>query len=158
VLGIDNSPGAIKACHRLGIKNARQMSITEIGPRLGQFDSIVMYGNNFGLFGSFKRAQWLLKKMHKLTSDQGRIVAVTTDPYESRLPEHVEYRKWNKSRGRMGGQLRLRIRYKKSVSSYFDYLIVSPDELDQILKGTNWSVTRLIPSSWAQYTAVIDKL
>jgi len=158
VLGIDNSAGAIKACHKVGIKNTRQMSITKISPKLGPFDSIVMYGNNFGLFGSYKRARWLLKKMYRMTSEKGRIVAVTTDPYQTNMPEHKQYHKLNTSRGRMGGQLRIRIRFKKYVSPYFDYLLVSPGELDKILAGTGWAVNRLIRSKSAQYTAVIEKL
>lgn len=157
VLGIDNSPGAIKACHNLGIKNARLLAITQISRKLGQFDTIVMYGNNFGLFGSFKRARWLLKKMHGLTSDKGRIIACTTDPYLTSMPEHREYHRRNRKKGRMAGQLRLRIRFKKFKSPYFDYLIVSPKELDQILDGTGWKVNRLINSDFGQYVAVIDK-
>ena len=158
VLGIDNSPGAIKACHKVGIKNVRLLSITQISQKLGEFDTIVMYGNNFGLFGSFNRARWLLRKMHRMTSDKGRIIACTTDPYQSNIPEHIQHRRLNKRRGRMGGQLRLRIRFKKFKSPYFDYLLVSPRELDQILEGTGWKINRLINSDPAQYLAVIDKL
>ena len=157
VLGIDNSPGAIKACHTLGIKNSRVLSITQISEQLGRFDTIVMYGNNFGLFGSFKRAQWLLKKMYRMTSDRGRIVACTTDPYQTTLPEHKAYHRINKNKGRMGGQLRIRIRFKKIKSPYFDYLLVSPKELEKILNGTGWEINRLIHSDSATYMAIIGK-
>ncbi|NQT82293.1 class I SAM-dependent methyltransferase, partial [bacterium] len=51
VLGIDLSPLAIMVCQLRGFKKARVMSITEVDSRLGTFDTIVMYGNNFGLFG-----------------------------------------------------------------------------------------------------------
>lgn len=158
VLGIDNSPGAIKACHKLGIKNARVLSITQISRKLGVFDTIIMYGNNFGLFSSFKRARWLLKRMHRMTSDKGRIIACTTDPYQTNIPEHKRYHRRNKNKGRMSGQLRLRIRYKKYKSPYFDYLLVSPKELNRILDGTGWKVQRLINSDSGQYVAVIDKM
>ena len=158
VLGIDNSPGAIKACHTLGIKNTRVLSITQINEQLGHFDTIVMYGNNFGLFGSFKRAQWLLKKMYRMTSDRGRIVACTTDPYQTNLPEHKEYHRINKKKGRMCGQLRIRIRFKKIKGAYFDYLLVSPRELEKILAGTGWEINRLIRSDSPTYMAIIDKI
>ena len=158
VLGIDNSPGAIKACHTLGIKNTKVISITKIGDQMGQFDTIVMYGNNFGLFGSFKRARWLLKRMYRMTSDKGRIVACTTDPYQTELPEHREYHRINRRKGRMCGQLRIRVRFKKFKSPYFDYLLVSPKELEKILFGTGWKINRLIQSDSATYMAIIDKV
>lgn len=158
VLGIDISPGAIKTCHELGLKNTRVLSITQISSKLGEFDTVVMYGNNFGLFGSFKRAKWLLKKMHKLTSDQARIIASTTDPHQTNMPEHQAYHRLNKSRGRMPGQLRIRVRYKTSRSPYFDYLLVSPTELKKILQGTGWTIKTILPSDGPQYVAVIEKL
>lgn len=158
VLGIDISPGAIKTCHELGFKNTKVLSITQISSQLGQFDTIVMYGNNFGLFGSFKRARWLLKKMHKMTSDKARIIASTTDPHQTNMPEHKAYHKFNRSRGRMPGQLRIRVRYKKSCSRYFDYLLVSPNEMKKILKGTGWKTGTILPSDGPQYVAVIEKI
>lgn len=39
------------------------MSITEIGSGLGKFDTIVMFGNNFGLFGNPNRAKRLLSRL-----------------------------------------------------------------------------------------------
>lgn len=96
--------------------------------------------------------------MHRMTSDKGRIIACTTDPYQTNIPEHKRYHRRNKNKGRMSGQLRLRIRYKKYKSPYFDYLLVSPKELNRILDGTGWKVQRLINSDSGQYVAVIDKM
>ncbi|MEM5878986.1 MAG: methyltransferase domain-containing protein [Candidatus Aenigmatarchaeota archaeon] len=62
VVGIDNSPLAIKICRLRGLKKAKIMSITEVGKfKPNFFDTRIMMGNNFGLFGSFKRAKFLLK-------------------------------------------------------------------------------------------------
>ena len=55
VLGIDVSPLAIKACKLRGLRKVRVLSITQISSRLGKFQTVLMLGNNFGLFGSFKR-------------------------------------------------------------------------------------------------------
>src|SRR5512138_1840973 len=49
VLGIDISPLAIKTCRLRGLKNAKVASITDITPRWGTFDTVIMLGNNFGL-------------------------------------------------------------------------------------------------------------
>jgi SAM-dependent methyltransferase len=163
VLGIDNSPLAVKVTKLRGVRKARVMSITQVGRKLGIFDTIVMYGNNFGLMGSFKRAQWLLRRFRAITGPDARIIAESNDPYGSRgrdgkqLRCHLEYHKWNKSRGRMGGQLRLRIRYMKHATPYFDYLLVSKDEMRQMIHGTGWKITRFFDSKGSVYIAVLEK-
>ena len=63
----------------------------------------------------------------------------------------------NRKKGRMSGQARIRIRYKKRATSWFDYLLVSQDEMKNILKGTGWQVKRLIESEGPVYTAIIEK-
>lgn len=158
VTGIDTSPLAVKVCKRRGLKNVYVRSITEIGPDLGTFDTVIMFGNNFGLFGSFRRARWLLRKLHRMTSEDARLIVETMDPYNTTVPEHFEYHKFNRQRGRMSGQLRLRVRYKKFKTPWFDYLIVSPDEMRQILDGTGWGIKHLFSSSGPVYTAVIEKV
>jgi SAM-dependent methyltransferase len=61
--GIDNSNGAVKVCKLRGVQDARHMSIDEIGRfKPASFDTVIMMGNNFGLFGGFKKAKRLLKK------------------------------------------------------------------------------------------------
>src|SRR5205085_11712506 len=99
------------------------------------FDTILMMGNNFGLFGSERRARRLLKDMNRITSSEGRIVAETVDPYVTDDPLNISYHGLNRRRGRMGGQVRLRIRHKNIVGPWFDYLLVSQRELTTILRG-----------------------
>jgi SAM-dependent methyltransferase len=158
VVGIDNSPLAVFVTRKRGAKKALVRSITQISPELGTFDTILMYGNNFGLFGSFSRARWLLRKMYHMTSKNARIIAGTTDPYQTTLPEHLAYHKRNRRRGRMSGQLRLRIRYFKYCTPWFDYLLASQDEVKQILDGTGWEIRRIFKSPGLSYCAVIEKV
>jgi hypothetical protein len=115
-------------------------------------------GNNFGLFGSFKKARRLLKRFHKMTSKNAIIIAETLDPYKTDNPAHLEYREFNKKRGRMGGQARIRIRFEKSVSKWFDYLFVSKEEMEKILKETGWKIKEFIDSEDPQYIALIKKV
>ena len=159
VMGIDVSPLAIKVCRLRGVKQAKVMSITEVGPALGTFDTIVMFGNNFGLFGSFKRARWLLRRFRNLTSPGARIIAQTLDPYDTDQPGHKAYHRANRRRGRMGGQIRLRIRYLNYCTPWFDYLMVSETELRRIVAGTGWRVARILRQDQAnpRYTAVLEK-
>ena len=157
VLGIDTSPLALKVCKLRGLRKTKLISITQIGPELGRFDTLLMLGNNFGLFASFKRARWLLKRFHRITSEKARIIAESMDPYQTDDPVNFEYHKLNRKRGRMSGQLRIRLRYKKHATPWFDYLLASKDEMKQLLKDTGWSVRRFIDTSGPVYTAIIEK-
>ncbi len=51
VVAIDISPGAVEVCRRRGVRDARLCRFEDVGPELGVFDTVVMWGNNFGLFG-----------------------------------------------------------------------------------------------------------
>ena len=116
-----------------------------------------MLGNNFGLFGSFSNARLLLNKLYKITSPNAMIIAESNDPYKTENPFHLRYQKANRRRGRMPGQMRIRIRYMKYVGKWFDYLIVSREEMRGILKGTGWKVKKFIYSNSSPYVAIIQK-
>jgi SAM-dependent methyltransferase len=158
VTAIDNSPGAIKICRLRGVKKAMVRPIAEIGKfRPGSFDTAILMGNNFGLFGGLRQAKRLLKDLFKITSNQGQIIADATDPYQTSEPAHLQYFKFNRSRGRMPGQLRLRIRHKKVIGQWFDYLFVSQKEMKEILDGTGWQIRKIFSDDGPSYIAVIVK-
>ena len=159
VTGIDNSPGAIKVCKLRGLKKALVRPIDEIDKfRAGSFDTILMFGGNFGLFGSRKNAVILLQKMSRITAPNARILAATLNPYQTEDINHLQYHRLNRRRGRLGGQIRMRIRYGKAVGEWFDYLFVSPEEMTDILKNTGWRIKELVDSEKANYIAVIEKI
>ncbi len=157
VLGIDNSPLAVEVCKLRGLRNAKVTSITQINSKMGVFDTILMMGNNFGLFGSFQGARRLLKRFSEITPVKGRIIAASSDVYPTENREHLDYHEYNRKRGRMGGQVRLRVRYRKYATPWFDYLMVSREEMENILDETDWKVNRFIESEGPGYIAIIDK-
>ncbi len=157
VLGIDVSPLAVKVCRLRGVKKARVTSIEELNFTPGSFDSIIMMGNNFSLFGGFKKARRLLKKFRSITSERALIIAETRDPYKTDNPSYLKYYEFNKKRGRMSGQLRGRIRFQGYRSKWFDWLMVSKEEMAEILKETGWKVKEFIESEDSQYVAIIEK-
>jgi SAM-dependent methyltransferase len=157
VIGIDNSPLALEVCHKRGEKGARLCSITQVGPQLGTFDNITMFGNNWGLMGSFQRARWLLRRFHKITTPAARIIAISRDVYDTDNPDHLAYQAWNRERGRMSGQIRFRVRFGKACTDYFDYLMVSQAEMTKIVDGTGWRVAKFINEEGSSYAAVIEK-
>ncbi|MFQ6127542.1 MAG: class I SAM-dependent methyltransferase [Thermoplasmata archaeon] len=157
VVCIDTSPLAIEVCKSRGLRQAHVLSITQITSKLGLYDTLLMLGNNFGLLGNFKRAKWLLRRFRRITSEKGRIVAETLDPYDTKVPEHLEYHEFNRNRGRMPGEARLRIRYKKYVTPWFDYLFVSKKEMKRILEDTGWEARDFIDGEGPTYIAIIGK-
>jgi len=157
VLGVDTSPLAIKVCKLRGLKKAKIMSIDDIGKfKPNSFDTIIMMGNNFGLFGSFRRAKSLLKKMYKITSKNALIIAESTNPYETTKKEHLWYHRFNRKRCRMSGQLRIRIIYRKHKSNWFDYLLVSSEEMKKICRNTGWKIKKIVPFK-VNYIGILEK-
>jgi SAM-dependent methyltransferase len=153
VIGIDVSPGAVEVARKRGVSDVRRLAFEDVDASLGHFDTVVMYGNNFGLFASRAKARRLLRRLRPIAD---RIVANSNDPYGTGDPAHLAYQARNRERGRMSGQLRLRIRYRDLVGPWFDYLIVSPDEMADIVDGTGWQITRLVQGEGSPYVAVID--
>ncbi len=157
VLGIDSSPLAVKVCKLRGVKRAKVMSIEDIISKPNLFDTILMLGNNFSLFSSFKKAQRLLKQFHRITSKNALIITETRDPYKTDNPVYLEYYELNKEKKRMSGQLRCRVRFERYASKWFDWLMVSKEEMKEIMKGTGWQVRKIIDSGNAQFVAIIKK-
>ncbi len=158
VLGTDVSPLALKVCKLRGLKKTKLASIDKLNFKPNSFDTIIMMGNNFGLFANFKQAKRLLKRFSKITSENATIIADTRDPYKTTNPAHLAYHKRNRSKGRMGGQVRIRVRYKNYIGKWFDYLFVSKEEMEEILKGTGWKVKQFIDSEKeGRYAVILTK-
>ena len=157
VFGIDISPLSIEVCRLRGLRKAEVMSIEEVDFPPDSFDTVLMLGNNFGLFGSFERARLLLKRFHEMTSEDALIIAATRDVYKTDKPDHLEYQRLNRERGRMSGQVKIRVRFHRYASKWFDYLMVSKQEMEDILDGTGWKVQEYLDSDGANYIAIIGK-
>lgn len=160
VTGIDISPLALKVCRLRELKKVKLMPVENVNFKPDTFDTIIMMGNNFGLFASFNKAKKLLKKFHRITSKNAVIVADTRDPYKTDNPMHLAYHKRNRERGRMGGQIRIRVRFRIYIGKWFDYLMVSKEEMKQILEGTGWKIKEFVDSEsgdTSRFVAVIGK-
>jgi len=158
--GIDRSRGAVKVCKLRGVKRVMLRPIEEVGKfKPASFDTVIMMGNNFGLFAGFKKARRLLSQLYEITSAEGQIIAEAVDPYQTNEKLHLAYQRNNRARGRMSGQLRIRIRHENIVGEWFDYLLVSCKEMKEILAGTGWRIAKILAEGKGpRYTAVIVKV
>jgi SAM-dependent methyltransferase len=156
VVGIDSSPGTIEICRRRGVLDARELSADELDGSVGPFDTIVLLGQGLGVLGSRARGRRLLAKLASIASPRGRIVAETFDPHALDDPVHRRYRERNVGRGRMPGQLRVRVRHRDLSTPWFDWLQVSQQELEELLQGTAWRLSRTIGAG-PSYVAIVDR-
>jgi SAM-dependent methyltransferase len=140
VVGIDNSPGAIEACHRRGLTEAHLLALQEMGSELGTFDTILMLGGNFGLLGAPEEARGTLRRLRELTRQGGRLLGASRDPRATSDPDRLSYMQRNVEEGRLPGHSRIRIRYRRFATAWFDFRRVSPEEMGNLADGTGWEL------------------
>jgi SAM-dependent methyltransferase len=153
VVGIDVSPGALEVARARGLRDARLLAASAIGPDLGCFDTVVMLGNNFGLARSARGARRLLSRLSRRLSPGGQILAQSLDVHRTEDPAHRAYQQRNLQRGRMAGQIRMRVRWRGYRTPYFDYLMVSAAELGELAASAGLRVDRVIELPGVSYVA-----
>jgi SAM-dependent methyltransferase len=160
VVAVDISPGAVEVSRRRGVKDARVLALAEVDESLGRFDTVVLYGNNFGLLSGRWTAIRTLRRLHALTSDRGRILAQSADWSQTRDPDHLANHERNRRRGRMPGQNRLRLRHELLATPWFDYLLATPAEMAELAGEADWRLTRTFEEpdpTISLYVGVLEK-
>jgi SAM-dependent methyltransferase len=158
VTALDISPLACKVCRRRGVRDVVEGTVFELkrtGAR-GPFDTVLLLGNNLGLLESRRHAPLLLEALAAVTTPNGSILGRGLDPYATDNPYHLAYHERNRTLGRMGGQTRIRVRYRDMATPYFDYLFTTADELRSLLAGTGWALEEY-EGDGPGYAAVITK-
>ncbi len=159
VIAIDNSPLVIETAKARGVKSARVLPFEQINTLSpATFDTVVMFGNNFGLFGSRSRAKRQLQHLHRLTQKGAVLLAQSMDPHRTSVRAHLAYQSRNRRRGRLPGQIRIRIRFNEFIGPWFYYLLVSSAEMSSIVDGTGWEVDRFITEDGPRYVGVIRRV
>jgi len=157
VVALDVSPGATLACQRRGVRKAYTGSVQQAAAdgMSGSFDSALLLGNNFGLLGSREAAGQFLTGLGELLYPGGVIVGIALDPYSTDKQIHLDYHERNRQRGRMGGQITMRIRYQRLATDWFDWLALSPEELTEIAASAGWCLAEMLPG--VLYAAVLTR-
>ena len=158
VVAIDVSPGAVALSRERGVRDARELAASQVRVADGPFDTIVMYGNNLGLLRDARRAKWLLRRYARVAADGAVLLGGTRDPYRTEDPSHLAYHAENRRRGRMGGQIQMRIRFNDLETPWFDYLFVSKDELAALVEDTGWRLADTVDDGSAPYVAVLERV
>lgn len=160
VVGIDVSPNALAVCRDRGLDDVRELGIGDVDQLDGPFDTVLMLGNNFGLVGTSETAPDRLHALAAVTASGATLIAESRDPYATDDPHHLAYHGDNEARDRLGGALRIRVRYKRHATEWFDYLLASPAEMETIVGGTPWRVAHFIDGDEdaAEYVGILRKV
>ncbi len=141
VVALDISAGAVEVCGRRGIGATFFGTIYDLLATSPEpFDAFVLCGNNTGLLASRSEAPRFLRALAAMARPGARIAGTWLDPYLTDNSDHLAYHRWNRERGRMGGQLRMRSRHRNLATPWFDYLFCSPAEAEELIAGTAWRV------------------
>lgn len=159
VVGIDVSARAADVARGRGVADVRHHGIEELDHfESASFETVLLLGNNFGLVGNADRAPEILAELARVTTEDAVIIAESRDPHRTEADVHLEYHTWNREHGYLPGRLRLRVRYERYATDWFEYLLVSPDEMAELLGPSPWAITdRFDSEDRSQYVAILEK-
>lgn len=144
VVALDVSEGALDVCRARGVVETYLGTVTDLAATASSpFDSFLLMGNNLGLLGAPAQAGGFLEALDTLAADGARIIAQGTDASLTEDPEHLRYHDWNRGRGRHPHLVRLRVRFDRYATDWFEYLMPSPDDLAEILEPTAWTIDEI---------------
>jgi SAM-dependent methyltransferase len=156
VTGLDISPGAIEVARKRGLRDTVLNTIDAYAHSSARYDTFLLLGNNLGLIEGPDRAPVFLAALAALARPGAQIIAHGTDPYGTTDPVHTAYHRRNRDQGRLGGQLRLRLRYRELATDWFDYLVCSVGELRTLVEGTAWRLVDVDEVDHPYYLATLE--
>ena len=159
VTALDASPLAVRATKARGVRVSRCSRLADMAPAMESFDTIVLFGNNAGIFGSPAGLRDALTDWATRMRPGARVLAESTSPYGGGVPtvdrDHIRR---SRERAALPGQLRLRVRYGSWATEWFDWLFVSERELRGLVRGTGWHAARVLTSQPEEpFVAVLEK-
>lgn len=148
VVGIDESSIAIDVAKSRGLHDARVNRIDQLTEADGPFDAILLLGNNLGILRDAGTAQSILKKLHTISSPGAIILGESVNIATTTTQSHLDYQRGNIAQGRMPGQIKMRIRCRDLATDWFDYLLLSPSELEPIAAAAGWALEEIFDGGY----------
>jgi SAM-dependent methyltransferase len=159
VVGLDYSRLAIRATKERGVRQARVASIKGVATTIARFDSVILFGNNFGLFGTPANAKRCLRAWSKAARPGTRLFLESTDPRSGGAP--VIDRGYVLRNGRLGrppGRFRMRIWYGGQSSEWIPWFFAARSEMRAIVRDTGWRTVRILGSGRGDpYVALLER-
>lgn len=153
ITGIDISGRSIEIAKKRGLVKAEEISIWNFHPKENEkYDYITLFGYTIGLAGNIKNLKLLLAKLKGLLKKEGSILL---DSVDWRNPEEDIHQKYQKSKIGYKGSVKLRLEYKGRKGSWFDWIWVDPDTLEEIAKNLGMEL-KLIYKKGKFYAAKVN--
>ena len=158
VTGLDTSPAAIRVSAARGVRATVCASVHRHAvDAAGAYERFLLAGNNLGLLSSAAAAPSFLAALAAMAAPGAIVVAQGSDPYSTDDPAHLAYHERNRAQGRMGGQLRIRVRHRTVATDWFDYLFLTPDELTELVRDTYWTLSEVDDAEGPGYVAILRR-
>lgn len=145
--GVDVSPGAIEVCRARGIDSATLYDVMadDALPLTLAPQTIVLFGNNVGIGGSFVGSVQMMKNLHRICAKDGLMVLTGINVRQTENPQHLAYQERNFEAGRRRGEIRIALSYGGETGPAFEWYHPEPDEVEELAALSGWRVERLEP-------------
>jgi|GEM_PF-99432 len=144
VIGIDKSLKSIEVSRLRGLEKARTLGLDDLPADLGEFDTIMMLGNNFGLVGTYEGAIRRLKVFDQMLREGGRLILGACGLNMDRLsPDFKDQVQKNLESGSYYGQVLYHLSYK-GMTSDLPWLCIEKDDLLDLVRESDFSLEELI--------------
>ena len=145
VVGLDASAEAARAASLRGVGEVWPNRLEQVGERLGSFTTLILFGNNLGIFESPEGVRAALAWLAERCGPGTRVLAESTSPHFGGAPGlDRRYVRSNVERGLAPGHLRVRYLYDGRVGPWFTWVFLAVRELRAALRGTGWLVEDLV--------------
>ncbi|HQU27355.1 MAG TPA: methyltransferase domain-containing protein [Acidimicrobiales bacterium] len=157
VVGLDASTEAARAASLRGVGEVWPERLEDVGERLGAFETLVLFGNNVGIFESPEGVRAGFAWLATHCAPGARVLAESTSPHFAGAPGlDRRYVRHNVERGLAPGRLRVRYHYDGRVGPWFTWVFLAVRELRAALGGTGWRVEHVVRSGVGDpYVAVL---
>lgn len=158
VTAIDNSPRVAALAAARGVRDVRVASACErLLFRRGEFETVILFGNNLGLCGSRAGLEKMLRELARVTKPHARLLATTRAPgmFNSK---HRAYWEQRLARGQEFGAIRLKLKFGASEQT-LDWFWLAPQTLMELAWATGWRVADIFGDGRAEegYGAALEK-
>ena len=141
-VGVDISPGAVEVCRSQGLVDTRVMAAEKMRFDPNTFDTVLLFGNNFGILGNEPKIIKMLKNLHRITTPDAIILASSRNPETTDDPAHLKYHEWNRERQRPVGLVRIRLKYKDEMEDWWELLLASHEDMNRLAQQAGWTLDR----------------
>jgi SAM-dependent methyltransferase len=151
-VGLDVSEPVLRVCKERGGRNLVLGSARRLPFKEGAFGTVLLMSNGLGILGGIDITVEMLREARRALSDlDGNLIAHTTDPLAEESGVGEDYISKNESEGRPPGLLRIRLRYGDVVGPWFSLMLLTPEEVEDVLDRSGFEVVREVEwgPTWA---------